>query len=179
MTEGFRLVPLRSQSDPGWRPPTPPHTTDNARPRTGALCAAHPTVVDAQRLPNAPLPLPLAQLLADTYEQLPSRARYVLTVRLGLGGATTRTLRKTGEPLVISLARVQQIQVEAMDQLVRAMIVKAAASGVSRGQTREKIVDTLRVITVLDNAVACRTSMVAADDHDRLVEQNPAAEPSA
>lgn len=124
----------------------PPQNTATVPYLPEGLPVAH---VDSEKLSDAPLPPSCAQALADGYERLPHRTRYVLTVRLGLGGAATRTLSKTGEPLVVSLARAQQIQVEATEALTRSVLGLADASGMSRGEVRELIVESLLAITAL------------------------------
>jgi hypothetical protein len=54
-----------------------------------------------------------APRLRDAYGGLPRRSRYVLTVRLVLGGHALLTQKQAGEPL----GRIRQLQVLAINEL--------------------------------------------------------------
>lgn len=60
----------------------------------------------------------LAGALRDAYRQLPARTRYVLTVRLGLGGHDVLSLREAAGPVNLHLTRIKQIQHQAVAELV-------------------------------------------------------------
>lgn len=60
-----------------------------------------------------------AARVRETYETMPRRTRYVLTVRLGLG-VPKQTLREAAEPLALHLTCIQQLQLYAQDALVMA-----------------------------------------------------------
>lgn len=62
-----------------------------------------------------------AEAVREAYEAFPSRTRYVLTVRLGLGGERKHILREVGDALGLHLSRVQQLQRYALDLLVEAV----------------------------------------------------------
>jgi len=59
-----------------------------------------------------------AVALRDTYQQLPPRTRYVLTVRLGLGGHDVLSLRDAAVPVNLHLTRIKQLQHQALTELV-------------------------------------------------------------
>ena len=79
----------------------------------------------------------------ETYEAMPRRTRYVLTVRLGLG-VPKRTLRDAAEPLALHLTRIQQLQFYAQDALLQ-----AAAEGrrTTRPGLRAAIIEGLRAMS--------------------------------
>jgi hypothetical protein len=60
-----------------------------------------------------------AARVRETYEAMPRRTRYVLTVRLGLG-VPKQKLRDAAEPLALHLTRIQQLQLYAQDALLQA-----------------------------------------------------------
>jgi len=68
------------------------------------------------------LPLTDEQLrrMLEEWNKLAKRSRYVLTVRLGLGGADQLTLRAAAETLALSLHRIRQLQLAAIGALSRA-----------------------------------------------------------
>jgi hypothetical protein len=93
------------------------------------------------------LPLTEEQLarMLEEWNKLARRSRYVLTVRLGLGGAEPLTLREAAEPLALHLDRIRQLQLAAIGALSR-----AAAGGrrekPTPTQLREPVQDTLRFL---------------------------------
>lgn len=87
-----------------------------------------------------------ARRVVDAYGKLARRSRYVLTVRLGLG-VEELTLKAAGLPLSLSLDRVRQLQLHALDALAEA----AAGEGRDRpepGSLRDGVVGTLVRLTV-------------------------------
>ncbi|MGA2469941.1 MAG: hypothetical protein ABSG64_04550 [Solirubrobacteraceae bacterium] len=93
------------------------------------------------------LPLAPAEALrmVAAYRALARRSRYVLTVRLGLAGAEPVSLRAAGEPLALSLDRIRQIQMHAIDALA------AAAAGDARNRPeprslRDRVIETLKTL---------------------------------
>lgn len=83
-----------------------------------------------------------AMRVRETYEAMPRRTRYVLTVRLGLG-VSKRTLRDAAEPLALHLSRIQQLQFYAQDALLQ-----AAADGrrTTRPGLRAAVIEGLRLM---------------------------------
>lgn len=79
----------------------------------------------AEMAMEIPEDLPLsgeeAERVRECYEVMPRRTRYILTVRLGLGGERKRILREAGEALGVHLSRIQQLQIYALDALVEAV----------------------------------------------------------
>jgi hypothetical protein len=115
--------------------------------------------------PDAYLPegLPIAVLspLADTalaldvaaldrlrvaYAALPRRSRYVLTVRLGLGGVDTLTLKHAAGALALHLSTVHKVQALAMKDLCRAV---AHRKGQDPENVRAAVLSALRAISRL------------------------------
>ncbi|MCA1706331.1 MAG: hypothetical protein LC808_24950 [Actinobacteria bacterium] len=90
-----------------------------------------------------PMTAAAATRLRGAYGGLPRRTRYVLTVRLGLGGHTRLTLKQTGEPLGLSLDRIRQIQVLALNELCRAVAIK---KGDEPRAVRNAVVEALRAL---------------------------------
>lgn len=93
------------------------------------------------------LPLEGEQLarMLEEWGRLARRSRYVLTVRLGLGGVEPMSLRVAAEPLALHLNRIRQLQLDALGALTR------AAAGGCRGkptpeQLREPVQETLRAL---------------------------------
>lgn len=82
--------------------------------------------------------------LRDAYGRLARRSRYVLTVRLGLAQEPL-TLKRGAEPLGLSLDRVRQLQVTALDALTDAVACNEAEE---RGPLREAVTDALRALAV-------------------------------
>jgi len=84
-----------------------------------------------------------AQRVRETYEAMPRRTRYILTVRLGLG-VPRQTLRDAADPLALHLTRIQQLQLYAQDALLQ-----AAAEGrrTTRPGLRAAITESLRVMS--------------------------------
>jgi hypothetical protein len=84
-----------------------------------------------------------AERVRETYEAMPRRTRYVLTVRLGLG-VPKRTLRDAAEPLALHLTRIQQLQLYAQDALLQ-----AAAEGrrTTRPGLRAAVMEGLRAMS--------------------------------
>ncbi len=82
--------------------------------------------------------------LRAAYGTLPRRSRYVLTVRLGLGGCQPLTLKQAAEPLGLSLDRIRQLQVLAVNELCRAVAIK---KGDEPGAVRDIVVAALRALT--------------------------------
>lgn len=110
-------------------PPPPPAE----KPTPDGLPIA--TLVDD--LPQQlPVPSEQAAAIRDAYNALPPRTRYILTVRLGLGGAETRTLRETAKPLSLYLARIRVLQHDTVGDL-------AASAGTT---SRTDVVETLRAL---------------------------------
>jgi hypothetical protein len=70
---------------------------------------------------SPPLSIEEAEAVREAYEAFPARTRYVLTVRLGLGGERKRILREVGDVLSLHLSRVQQLQAYALGLLVEAV----------------------------------------------------------
>lgn len=82
--------------------------------------------------------------LRDAYGKLARRSRHVLTVRLGLAQEPL-TLKRGAEPLGLSLDRVRQLQVLAVDRLTDAV---ASDETQERGPLREAVADTLRALAI-------------------------------
>lgn len=84
-----------------------------------------------------------AARVRETYEAMPRRTRYILTVRLGLG-VSRQTLRDAAEPLALHLTRIQQLQLYAQDALLQ-----AAAEGrrATRPGLRSAVTDGLRAMS--------------------------------
>ncbi len=84
-----------------------------------------------------------AKRVRETYEAMPRRTRYILTVRLGLG-VPKQTLRDAADPLALHLTRIQQLQLYAQDALLQ-----AAAEGrrTTRPGLRAAITESLRVMS--------------------------------
>lgn len=84
-----------------------------------------------------------AKRVRETYEAMPRRTRYILTVRLGLG-VPRQTLRDAADPLALHLTRIQQLQLYAQDALLQ-----AAAEGrrTTRPGLRAAITESLRVMS--------------------------------
>jgi hypothetical protein len=100
-----------------------------------------------------PLPEAAVERLIAAYEALPARSRYVLTVRLGLGGAEPLELRRAAEPLGLHLDRVRQLQLLATESLIQA----AAGEGRDRPAAdtlREPVLQTLRTLAETLSATA-------------------------
>lgn len=81
--------------------------------------------------------------LTETYAHLARRSRYVLTVRLGLGGVEPLTLKQAAEPLALSLDRIRQLQVLATNELCRTVAHK---KGAAPGAVRDDVVSVLRLL---------------------------------
>ncbi len=96
---------------------------------------------------DLPLSPEQAKRAKAAYEAFPARTRYVLTVRLGLGGARKLTLKQAARPLVLSLDRVRQIQVFATNALADA----AAGEGRSRPNAQQFRDHTVELIMHLAN----------------------------
>ena len=85
------------------------------------------TIADAIPDDNALDPETLLQstevgdLIAEWVEQLPEKQRRVLERRYGLGGVEIATLEEIAADLELTRERVRQIQIEALDQLRRAI----------------------------------------------------------
>ena len=85
------------------------------------------TIADAIPDDNALDPEALLQstevgdLIAEWVEQLPEKQRRVLERRYGLGGVEIATLEEIASDLELTRERVRQIQIEALDQLRRAI----------------------------------------------------------
>ena len=85
------------------------------------------TIADAIPDDNALDPEALLQstevgdLIAEWVEQLPEKQRRVLERRYGLGGVEIATLEEIAADLELTRERVRQIQIEALDQLRRAI----------------------------------------------------------
>lgn len=84
-----------------------------------------------------------AKRVRETYEAMPRRTRYILTVRLGLG-VPKQTLRDAADPLALHLTRIQQLQLYAQDALLQ-----AAAEGrrTTRPGLRTAITESLRLMS--------------------------------
>ena len=80
--------------------------------------------------------------LRTAYAELPRRSRYILTVRLGLA-TETRTLKRSAEPLALSLDRIRQLQVQAVEALVDAVSSERTAD---RGKLRDAVQATLTAL---------------------------------
>ena len=63
----------------------------------------------------------VGDLIAEWVEQLPEKQRRVLERRYGLGGVEIATLEEIAADLELTRERVRQIQIEALDQLRRAI----------------------------------------------------------
>ncbi len=104
-----------------------------------------PVATLASELP-AGLPLTEQEVrkVQECYEKMPRRTRYILTVRLGLGGTSKHTLREAAEPLALHLTCIQQLQLYAQDALLQ-----AAADGrrTTRPGLRAAITESLRSMT--------------------------------
>lgn len=83
-----------------------------------------------------------AEAVREAYEAFPARTRYVLTVRLGLGGERKRILREVADALSLHLSRVQQLQVYATDLLVEA----AGEPKHARAGLRADVIESLRLM---------------------------------
>ncbi|HTZ86497.1 MAG TPA: hypothetical protein VMB05_07500 [Solirubrobacteraceae bacterium] len=83
-----------------------------------------------------------AEAVREAYEAFPRRTKYVLTVRLGLGGQQRRILREIGDALGLHLSRVQQLQVYATDLLVEAIGEPKHA----RAGLRADVIEALRLM---------------------------------
>jgi len=85
--------------------------------------------------------------MLEEWGRLARRLRYVLTVRLGLGGVEPLSLRAAAEPLALHLDRIRQLQLDALGALAR-----AAAGGrrekPTPEQLREPVQDTLRALAL-------------------------------
>jgi hypothetical protein len=93
---------------------------------------------------NVPLSQAEAEAVREAYEAFPKRTRYVLTVRLELGGEQKRTLREVGDGLGLHLSRIQQLQLYALDALVDAVgEPKHARPGLRAG-----VIETLRTLAL-------------------------------
>lgn len=99
---------------------------------------------EAPALGEAGLSADEAQRVRETYEAMPRRTRYILTVRLGLGGVPKQILRDVAEPLALRLTRIQQLQLYAQDALLQ-----AAAGGrrTMRPGLRAAVMEGLRAMT--------------------------------
>lgn len=75
---------------------------------------------------------------------MPRRTRYILTVRLGLGGERKRVLREVGEALGVHLSRIQQVQLYALDALVESVGEPKHA----RAGLRADVIETLRTLAL-------------------------------
>jgi hypothetical protein len=95
---------------------------------------------------SLPLDARAVARLRDAYAGLPRRSRYVLTVRLGLGGATPVTLKQAAEPLALSLDRIRQLQVLALNELCRAVANKKGADAAA---VREDVLAALQALARL------------------------------
>lgn len=84
-----------------------------------------------------------AKRVRETYEAMPRRTRYILTVRLGLG-VPKQTLRDAAEPLALHLTRIQQLQLYAQDALLQAT---AEGRRTTRPGLRAAITESLRVMS--------------------------------
>jgi DNA-directed RNA polymerase specialized sigma24 family protein len=83
-----------------------------------------------------------AERVRECYDGMPRRTRYVLTVRLGLGGERKRILREVGEALGVHLSRIQQLQLYALDALVESVGEKKHA----RAGLRADVIEGLRLM---------------------------------
>lgn len=109
-------------------------------------------------LPVAELRDPAGVTLPLTDEQLAGvlkewgtlacRSRYVLTVRLGLGGTQKLTLREAAEPLALSLDRIRQLQLSAIGGLTRAA-ARGRRERPTPAELREPVQEALRLLAVL------------------------------
>lgn len=93
---------------------------------------------------NVPLSQAETEAVRETYEAFPKRTRDVLTVRLELGGECKRTLREVGDGLGLHLSRIQQLQLYALDALVKAVGEPRHA----RPGLRAGVIETLRALAV-------------------------------
>jgi hypothetical protein len=91
-----------------------------------------------------PLGIDEADAVREAYEAFPRRTKYVLTVRLGLGGERKRILREIGDALGLHLSRVQQLQVYATDLLVEAVGEPKHA----RAGLRADVLESLRLMAL-------------------------------
>ncbi|HEV7566093.1 MAG TPA: hypothetical protein VGO31_09075 [Microbacteriaceae bacterium] len=92
-----------------------------------------------------PLSREEAEAVREAYEAFPRRTRYVLTARLGLGGAQKQILREVGEALGVHLSRIQQLQLYALDALVASVGEPKHA----RAGLRADVIESLRRMTRL------------------------------
>ena len=84
-----------------------------------------------------------AKRVRETYEAMPRRTRYILTVRLGLG-VPRQTLRDAAEPLALHLTRIQQLQLYAQDALLQAAV---EGRRTTRPGLRAAITESLRLMS--------------------------------
>jgi hypothetical protein len=89
---------------------------------------------------DLPLDSAATARLRTAYATLPRRSRYVLTVRLGIGGAEPLTLKRAAEPLALSIDRIRQLQVLATNELCRAV---ASEKGADAGAVRDDVLSVL------------------------------------
>ena len=103
-----------------------------------------------------PLSADEAEAVREAYEAFPRRTRYVLTVRLGLGGEPKGILREVADALGLHLSRVQQLQAYATDLLVEAVGEPKHA----RAGLRADVIESLRLMAsgaapAVPSAVTC------------------------
>jgi DNA-directed RNA polymerase specialized sigma24 family protein len=82
-----------------------------------------------------------ATAVRDAYRGLPARARFILTARLGLGGAPARSFREIGPALHVHFTTVHLAERRAIATL------QAACSPAGRLTDRERIAHALRLLT--------------------------------
>jgi hypothetical protein len=99
-------------------------------------------------LADTALALDVAALerLRAAYAALPRRSRYVLTVRLPLGGVKRLTLKETAGPLALHLSTISNVQVLATSDLCRAV---AHRKGQDPESVRSDVLSALRAIARL------------------------------
>jgi len=99
---------------------------------------------DGAALAGLPLDAGAVAKLRTAYAALPRRSRHVLTVRLGLATAEL-TLKRAATPLALSLDRIRQLQLEALEALTDAVATDASED---RNTIREAVQDSLRVLAI-------------------------------
>jgi len=110
---GFTAQQIAERLD---RIPPPPRHTVEKTPMPAGLPIA--TLRDS---PPADVDADTARRIKAAYEALTPRTRYVLTVRLGLAGASVLKLSEVGEALDLHLTSIHQTQAKALARLATAL----------------------------------------------------------
>lgn len=103
----------------------------------------------AEAVEGLPLGAEEVQRLRENWAGLLRRTRHILTVRLGLGGVPVQPLRQACLPLRISLDRVSQIHLQALDELGRD-VAGDGATPRQVAEARDRVIEALKLLCVAE-----------------------------